>query len=184
VRTVTLYEDEYEGTDLLLTRQTAISPHPELEREDECHRCTRAGKMEEIWNQFKDPHAHVAIIHCIVCDRVILKLSHSAYKQHHPPEHCQAHYHEDNDNQHHPHHRHEQKMGTDRTGCQPLLLNKSTSIQAQIDEGGNPFGNISQEVKPCFENSTMLQTREDHFGLKPGEKSDKTRAKPPRELSK
>jgi len=165
-RAVTLYGDDYEGADLLLTRQTAISPHPELEREDECHRCTRAGKMEEIWNQFKDPHAH------------------SAYRQHHPPEHCQAHYHKDNDNQHHPHHRHEQKKGTDRTGCHPLPLNKLTTIQAQIDEGGNPFGNISQEVKPCFENSTMLQTREDHFGLKPGEKSDKTRAKPPRELSK
>ena len=61
-------------------------------------------------------------------------------------------------------------MDADRIICQPLPLNKPTSIQAQIDEGGNPFGSIPREVELYFENSTIMVPREDQFELKPGEK--------------
>jgi len=61
----------------------------------------------------------------------------------------------------------------DKTTCQPLPLNKPTSMQAQIHEGGNPFGNIPQEIELCFEKSTMLLPREDQLTLKPGEKSER-----------
>jgi len=47
-------------------------------------------------------------------------------------------------------------------------------LQAQIDEGGNPFGNIPKDVELCFDNSRMLQEREDQFQLKPGVKVDST----------
>jgi len=46
-------------------------------------------------------------------------------------------------------------------------------MQAQIHEGGNPFGNIPQEIELCFEKSTMLLPREDQITLKPGEKAER-----------
>jgi len=73
----------------------------------------------------------------------------------------------------------------DKTTCQPLPLNKPTIMQAQIGEGGNPFGNIPQEIELCFENSTMLLPREDQVTLKSGEKSERQdRGKAPRRAVK
>ena len=64
-------------------------------------------------------------------------------------------------------------------------MNNPASLQAQIDEGGNPFGNIPQDIELCFANSRMLQQRKDQFTLKPNEKTDITdRGRTPFELSK
>jgi hypothetical protein len=126
VRTVTLDIDEYVGADVILATETVSSTQTKLEPIDKCHRCTRAATMEGIWNQFKEPADHVSITHCIVCDRIILKLPRTAYKEHHPPDHCRAHYHEDNGKESPQHHRHDRMRFEDKTTCQPLPHNKPT----------------------------------------------------------
>jgi len=163
VRTVILDTDEYVGANVIISPETINSIRIEQTMNVNvvyCRRCTRAAEMTEIWNQFKDPAEHASITHCIVCDKIVLSLPRNAYKNHHPPDYCQAHYHADSGMNDPQHRRHDNTRSLDRTTCQPLPLNNPASLQTQIDEGGNPFGNIPQDMELCFANSRMLQPRE------------------------
>ena len=114
------------------------------------------------------------------CGKLVLSLPRNASKRHHPPAYCKAHCHANSEEKEPPHRRHDNQQFRDRTTRQPLPTNNPASLQAQIDEGGNPFGNIPTDVELCFENSRMLQEREDQFQLKHGEKTDSTtRQSPP-----
>jgi hypothetical protein len=145
----------------------------------DCRLCTRAAEMQDLWNQHRTPENHAYIIHCMACGKLVLKLPDGDSGTHHPPSHCTASYYERREDGRPEHRKHVGIRIQDRETCQPLPRADPTSLQAQIDEGGNPFGNIPTDVELCFESSRMLQKREDQFHLKPGEKTVTPRGKAP-----
>ena len=130
--------------------------------------------MTGLWNQHRTHEKHAHIIHCIACGKLVLDLPEGDSRKHHPPSHCTAYYYDKGEERRPAHRKHVGIRYQDMETCQPLPVTDPTSLQAQIDEGGNPFGNITKDVELCFENSRMLQKREDQFHLKPGEKTDIT----------
>ena len=180
VRNVFIKDDEHVGAIISVNPETAALMRKEQEASEglDCRLCTRAAEMQDLWNQHRSPEHHAYIIHCMDCGRLILKLQDGDSGTHHPPPHCTTYYIRRGDGL--PEHRNHVGIRiNDRETCQPLPRADPTSLQAQIDEGGNPFGNIPKDVELCFESGRMLHKREDQFHLKPGEKTVSPRGKAP-----